>query len=307
VDALAAAISGMRRAGDGGGIVWLQGEPGSGRDSVVEAACRQADLSMHNMNHDAAWLHGEPADHATAWENSHTEVLVMPCAGSVPHHALGVLTTLAQRHKRVLVVPVRQAPATEPEAGGRRVPSNVVEVGPLTDDALLQLASVVFQGAPTAQLLRRLRSESGGLSGLACRIARRWLNSGRVIWTVDGLDVCPPRAGRELAMSGSLRRTLRLLSPLAEDVVNVVAVAGVDVMVADLATVVGELHGDADVAEVQEVLDRLVDSGLLREGPAGYRLREGHARQELLGWMRPRARQRVHALVADVVPMAVPL
>jgi hypothetical protein len=110
-----------------------------------------------------------------------------------------------------------------------------------------------------------------------------------------------------MAMSGSLRRTLRLLSPLAEDVVNVVAVAGVDVMVADLTTVVGELHGDADVAEVQEVCDRMVDSGLLREGPAGYRLREGHARQELLGWMRPRARQRVHALVADVVPMAVPL
>lgn len=306
VEEMAAAVGRMLRSGSGTGIVWVCGEPGSGRDSVVQAACRQLGVSVHNMNHEASWIHGRHLDPGSAWDIPATDVLVMPGADTVPKHALGMLCTLAHRHGGVLVVPVRThlqgvEATTLPDPS---VPTELVKVGALSQVAFVELAGVVLQGEPTGRLARRLRSESGALSGVACRIARRWLNEGRIVWTGEGLDLCAAGETGGLFMSGPLRRQLRLLSPLAADLMNVVAVASAGIVAADIASVMEEIH---DSPDIQPELDLLVDAGLLTVTTAGYRLRQSHARRELLGWMRPAVRRRMHGLFAELVPMGVAL
>jgi DNA-binding SARP family transcriptional activator len=307
VDSLAATISAMLRVEPGVGVVWLRGEPGSGRDSVVAAACAQAGLSMHDMGRDA-WLHDQPTVPVNAWEIPDTDVLVMPHAESVPPHAEKLLDTLARQHGGVLVVPLRVAPDTTgvDRRGLGSVPRKVVDVGALSNDDLADLAELVLQGVPSRRLLRSLHAESGGLSGAACRASRSWLEQGRVVWSVDGLELMSPQPDEGAAASGMLRRRVRMLSPFAEDLVNVLAVAGTEVDAGQVAEVVLALREGARTSDVQDALGQLVDAGLVALGSAGYRLRESHARPELLAWMRPQVRSELHRLVADRLPLALP-
>ncbi len=298
VDTLVETVSGMLRAEPGFGIVWLVGEPGSGRDSVAEAACRQGGLSMHDMGRDA-WQHRPEAGLEATWEIPGTDVVVMPHADSVPSHASKLLHTLARQHGGVLVVPVRCAPS-DPVGD---VPCAAVEVGPLTTDQLAELTELVLQGRPGSGLLRQLSAVSGGLAGTACRTARAWLNQGRVVWCVDGLELAATPSAEVAVASGTLRRRLRMLSPFTEDLVNVLAVAAVEVDAAQLADIVLSLREGYLASDVEAALGQLVDSGLVVLEGGGYRLRESHARPELLSWMRPQLRQQIHRLVADRVVM----
>lgn len=305
VDALAATAAGMLRSGGCGGIVWLVGEPGSGRDSVAEAACRQAELSMHDMGRDS-WLQRPGEMRVPLWEMPDSDVVVMPHADAVPSHAMKVLDTVARRHGGVLVVPVRRAPVLPAADETEPVSHEIVRVGPLTNDELAELTSVVLQGRPGARLLQQIRAASGGLSGEACRVARGWLSQGRVVWSVGGLELAETQAGKAASTSGTLRRRLRMLSPFAEDVVEVLAVASAQLDEQQLTDVVLSLREGGVVADVAEALDQLVDSGLVVRGDAGFTLRESHAGPELLSWMRPGARQRIHRLVADRVTLPLP-
>jgi DNA-binding SARP family transcriptional activator len=304
LDALTESVLRMREADGGAGIVWLVGEPGSGRDSIAEAACRQAGLSMHDMGRDP-WLRSSVGGPVTSWEMPDADVVLMPTAESVPRHALKVLETLADRQGGVLVVPVSRVPDATSE-GSSAVPQSVVEANPLTAAELSELAEVVLQGMPGPRLLRQLRAASHGLSGTACRTARGWLNEGRIVWSVDGLELAAAPTPEGAAASAVLRRRLRMLSPVAEDLVNVLAVVGDEVGPRQVAAVVSSLRDDVVDPHVETALGQLLDSGLVVLGARGYRLREDHARPELLAWMRPSVRQRIQTLFVDRVVIPSP-
>ncbi len=296
--ALTATLTRLIRQAPGGGLVWLVGEPGSGRDALAAAACREAGLLLHDLSVDPWGGAGVPLRIATA-DVPDSDVLLMPHAESVPQHAQKMLDTLALQHGGVLIVPVSTAPAVE---DARHV---TVAVGSLGDGDLALLAELVLQGMPSDRLLRVLRAESSGLSGLVCRVARTWLAEGRVVWSVDGLELADGGGPRVMSTFASLRRTLRLMSPFAEDVVDALAVAEVEVGADDLLAVVRRLRPGADADEVRAALSELVEAEIVVRGIEGYRLREGNAHPEIVAWMRPRLRQRMHLIVAEEVPMVV--
>ena len=301
VQRLAAALSDVLRQSSQGGVVWLEGEPGSGRDCVTAAACREAGLSLHDVGRDV-WLR-DPHDVAVSRaEIPASDVVLMPHAESVPPHAIKVLDTLARQHGGVLVVPVAEAP----QDSAAEVTRRTVVVERLDESELCDLAELVLQGTPTNRLMRHLRAESGGLSGVACRVARGWLTEGRVVWSVDGLELAESATGRLLGAAGTLRRSLRMMSPFAEDVVNVLALADVEVEADQVAAVVAELHAGASAETVGTALDQLVDAEHVVRGGRGYRLREVNAHPEIVAWMRPRLRQQLHRLVADHVTLSTP-
>lgn len=302
VDGLAMTLASMLRSDPGVGIVWLEGEPGSGRDSVVASACRQAGLSMHDMGRDA-WLQEDQTVSASAVAIPETDVVVMPHAESAPAHAAKMLDALARKQGGVLVVPLRHAPQELPRARSA-VPHTVVPVRPLTQAELSVLAESVLQGMPSTRLLRRLRAASGGLSGVACRTAASWLEEGRIVWTVDGLELAEATSvGDDDRVPGPVQRRLRMLSGFAEDVIHVVAVAGGEIEAESVAVVVLAIRQGGSANEVAQTLDGLVDAGLLTSGPGGYRVRDRRTQSELLAWMRPRLRRQMHLLFAERVSL----
>jgi hypothetical protein len=200
----------------------------------------------------------------------------------------------------VLVVPVAHAPE---DPGAEDVDHQVVSVGALDDRALHELAALVLQGTPSDRLLWQLRTESGGLAGVACRVAREWLAEGRVLWSVEGLELADAAHGHLLADAVGLRRALRLLSPFAEDLVHVLAVSGAEVSAGELERVALRLRPAAVPEQVRTALAQLVDAELVGTTRAGYRMRESHLNAHIVAWLRPHLRQQLHRLVAECVSL----
>jgi DNA-binding SARP family transcriptional activator len=301
VDAVVSAIASLRRSDSGSGVVWLCGEPGSGRDSVVETACEQLGLSLRNMNRDSTWIPEQPLVGEQPFAVPSADVVVMPRTESVSNHALGILSSLARRQRLVLVVPLqRHLWSTDVLMGlDEGIPAEIVEVSPLTDDELLVLARSVLQGEATPELLRALRLESGSLAGVACSVARRWLGEGRIVWTPDGLDIRGHEQPFGGPLSGAVRRSLRLFSPGAIDVLGVVAIADCDLTEHDIETVTQDLHPE-QYLHIPDILDSLIDGALLQLSPMGFQLRDRTSRREVIDWLRPSARRRMHCLVAEL-------
>jgi DNA-binding SARP family transcriptional activator len=302
VDAMVSAVAGLRRSGQGSGVLWLCGEPGSGRDSVVETACERLGLTLRNMNRDSTWMPEHPLAGEHPFAVPSADVVVMPRTESVSGHALGLLSALARRQRLVLVVPLqRHLWSTDVLVGlDEGIATEVVEVPALSEEDLLALARSVLQGEPTASLIRALRVESGSLAGLACSVARRWLGEGRIVWTPEGLDVRGQEESLGEPMSGAVRRSLRRLSPGAIDVLAVVAVADTDLTEHDIEAVTNALHPE-QYLHIPDLLDSLIDGGLLRLSPLGFQLRDRSSRREVIDWLRPSARRRVHCLVAELL------
>lgn len=296
----------VRSLGGAGGVVWLVGPEGSGRDTVVEAACRRLDLSLHNMNQQPEWLRsatmpgGDDRNAASdPWDVPETDVLVMPRAAHVPRHARSVLHQLVRRNRQVVVVPVQRhmAVAGGPwVAGDGDAPERLVEVPTLDRAEVEQLATAVLQGRPAPALVDRLVDAAEGRAGDTCRAARRWLNEGRVIWTVGGLDLGAGSVDVPLSAPEQLRRALCSLSAVDADVLAVVALADRALDPAELSRVALLLHG----CPVEEAdLGRLVAEGLLSQDGDGYRLHPDRERQDLVDRLRPHVRRRLLRLLGD--------
>jgi DNA-binding SARP family transcriptional activator len=291
----------MLAHGQGRGVVWLEGEEGSGRDHVLATACRNAGLTLHDLGRDA-WLHDQASVSAALSDVAHGDVVLMPHADTVPPHALKVVDRLAQ-NGQLLVVPVREAPELGGDLG---VTHKVEHVGPLDDQELLELAEVVLQGTPSGRLMQRLADESEGLSGTACRVARSWLAAGRVVWSVEGLELAEGRGAQVRGASATLRRSLRVMSPFAEDLVNALAVAGSEADPDDVVAVVLRLHPNATADEVMDACDQLVDGGHVVVDWEGLRLRQDLA-GEVVAWMRPTLLQQLRRLTAtELVSLPLP-
>ncbi len=302
VDSLVAALSRVRRSAEGCGLVWLCGEAGSGRESVVEAASRQLGLSMRNMNREPVWMPRQPLDSSRVFSGPVADVVVMPSTEHLPSHALSVLVTLVRRQQVTLVVPLVQPVASAPgilgsEAG---IAIEAVEVPALSDDDLASLARAVLQGEPAEDLVLRLRNLSSGLAGVASSLLRNWLEEGRIVWTADGLDLRVADDEQGSPPAGVLRRSLPLLRAEELDVLCMVAVADVQISRRDVNALMTAWYPGWN-RDTTEVLGRLVERDLLRLTPEGFRLQQRASRRELLDWLRPWVRQKLHRLVAETL------
>ena len=278
-----------------GTLVWLEGEPGSGRDSVTRAACRAAGLGLHELGREIWFGHAADLMPAVA-DASPSDVVLLPASTTVQPGSLTALESLVRRHGGLVVVPVRQVPVD-----GWRHP--VVRVGALPDADLADLTELVLQGTPSASLLDRLRAASGGLSGAACRTAQAWLAEGRVVWSVDGLALTDKRVPYLPSASLCVRRRLRMLSPYAGDAVEVLAVVDDETDPDEIVAVVCALHGAATPDEVRAALEQLVETEHVVAGRRGYRLLDQAVCTEFATWMRSTVRRRLSVLVAEHVSL----
>ena len=278
-----------------GTLVWLEGEPGSGRDSVTRAACRAAGLGLHELGREIWFGHAADLMPAVA-DASPSDVVLLPASTTVQPGSLTALESLVRRHGGLVVVPVRQVPVD-----GWRHP--VVRVGALPDADLADLTELVLQGTPSASLLDRLRAASGGLSGAACRTAQAWLAEGRVVWSVDGLALTDKRVPYLPSASLCVRRRLRMLSPYARDAVEVLAVIDDETDPDEIVAVVCALHGAATPDEVRAALEQLVETEHVVAGRRGYRLLDQAVCTEFATWMRSTVRRRLSVLVAEHVSL----
>ncbi|MDF1605623.1 BTAD domain-containing putative transcriptional regulator [Nocardioides sp. YIM 152315] len=154
------------------GIVWLLGEPGSGRGTVARQAARLAE---------------------SAFGRTSAAVEVLPEIVDVDALEAQRLRREAREDQCVLVVPIRSE-INDAVRGG----DVVVEVGRLGRVEFRALLSQLLQDRAAPPLEARLWTTSGGLAGRLCRTVRRLVQDGELAWTPDGVDVAVRGATRRL-------------------------------------------------------------------------------------------------------------
>lgn len=165
----------LQGAAHPGGVIWLRGEPGSGRGSVAQQARRMVEEL--------------PLPRRTTFE-------LLPEVVSLDDAEAERLIREAREQACVFVVPVRSSARS-----ARSLGEAVIEVGVLTRDEFDDLLWQLLQDRPTAALAERLWSTSGGLAGHVCRTVEQLVREGALAWTPTGMDVatrepvCPTRRG----------------------------------------------------------------------------------------------------------------
>lgn len=156
-----------------GGVVWLVGEPGSGRDAVAEEASRTLMLPVADDATDT------PAD-----SDGRPSVQLLADQGPLTDGLSHLLTAQARGRGRILFVPVTEV---QDETGAQEH-SRLVPVGPLGREDFDRVLGLVLQGTPVPELGDELFDETGGLPGRATRAARERIASGDLTWTTNGVD-----------------------------------------------------------------------------------------------------------------------
>lgn len=149
-----------------GGVIWLQGEPGSGRGAVAREAVR---------------LLGTVASVAA------DDILILPEVIALDDLERRRLRREARAERAVLLVPVRRpirAALSSDEASLR--------VEPLDRTEFRELVSQLLQERPSRMLEERLWSTTGGLAGHACRTVAELVRSGHLRWGPGEVRL-PPR------------------------------------------------------------------------------------------------------------------
>ncbi|HTW14057.1 MAG TPA: BTAD domain-containing putative transcriptional regulator [Nocardioides sp.] len=150
------------------GVVWLVGEPGSGRETVARESARTLMLPLGGSL-------AEPERQVVL------ELLSDQCA--LTRQLAATLRERARAQRRVLLAPVTSTPP-----GTRDASDAVVEIPPLAPESLREVLTVALQGRPTPELAAELCAESGGLPGRACAQVRHRLQDGSLSWTPEGVD-----------------------------------------------------------------------------------------------------------------------
>ena len=158
------------------GVVWLVGEPGSGRETVARDAARSLML---------------PLAYPPAGAEAGAILELFPDQGALTPGLVAMLQRLAEDRHRVAIVPVSRVPE-----GGVGGCGAVVEVPPLGRADFRRLVALVLQAEPTDQLAAELHAVAGGLPGKACRDTRRRLEAGDLTWTPEGVDAAPSTTTR---------------------------------------------------------------------------------------------------------------
>ncbi len=159
---LATHIRSMQRGPERGGVVWLQGEPGSGRGTVAREA--------RKIIEEVATPECPPVE-------------IAPEVVEVDGREVHILHEDALASERVLVVPIRKSSWPLPQ----RDP--VVRVDRLDRKEFHDLLVRLLQDPPTRRLETRLWRITGGLAGRTRRTVARLARDQALVWTPDGMDL----------------------------------------------------------------------------------------------------------------------
>jgi DNA-binding SARP family transcriptional activator len=159
-----------------GGVVWLVGEPGSGRDAVAQEAGRTMMLPLADDELEEA--HGESA-HPVGGPTLQR----LADQGPLTRGLADMLTEHARSQGRILLVPV-----TDVEEDGAHERDSVVGIGPLERADFGRMLGLVLQVRPAPELVTELYDQSRGLPGLATQLTRARVSSGDLTWTSRGVD-----------------------------------------------------------------------------------------------------------------------
>ncbi len=165
------AITGWLMEPDGpSGVVWLVGDPGSGRETVAQEAARALMLPLVE---EAA----EPREGAT--------IELLPDQGSLTKGLAATLHLRAATYGRIMVVPVSEVSS---RILGQDESEAVVRISPLNRSDFDRLMALTLQGRPTPELAKELYEDAEGRPGLGCRLARRRLRDGTLAWAPNAVD-----------------------------------------------------------------------------------------------------------------------
>jgi DNA-binding SARP family transcriptional activator len=159
------------------GVVWLVGEPGSGRDAVAEEAGRAMMLPEAD----------DAVDGARPRPDGRPTLQRLADQGPLTRGLADMLTDHARSQGRILLVPVTEVEDSDGHEG-----DSLVDVGPLAREDFGRLLRLVLQVKPTPELEEELFDESRGLPGRATQSARARIASGDLTWTTRGVDTARP-------------------------------------------------------------------------------------------------------------------
>ena len=177
-------------------MIWLHGEPGSGRSMLARQAQRMVDELPGARR---PTLHLLP------------EVMA-------PDHAMRErLQQTAKERACVFVVPVR-TPLDDLSHG-----EHVITVDRLDRDAFDAVLWQLLQERPAPELAALVWSASGGLAGQARRIVEHMVRDGELVWTPRGMDVAvrgKVRAGRRGPRINPVSKINAVCAPLLMDLAS---------------------------------------------------------------------------------------
>jgi DNA-binding SARP family transcriptional activator len=184
---------------------------------------------------------------------------------------------------------------------GRDVPGLVVELGPLTGDAIADLVRWAFpkyDATETERLTRRIGTDSAGIPLLAVELIyaiAHGMEPGAAAWPAPlrTLDQSLP-GDLPSTLVAAFRVSFRRLSPLAQSALSAIAVLGDRTSLARVALVAKLSPEDAEQA-----LDELEWTRWLESEPRGYAFVARIARDVVLeDMMTPGQRRRLEAIAA---------
>jgi DNA-binding SARP family transcriptional activator len=268
-------------------VVRVTGEPGTGRDAVLDRAVRDLGEARSRV---VVCPSEEQSQYAA--DNVRAALLTQDGPGVVP---TVVVVSAALPHGSTATV-------GDPALLAAGVREREVPVGPLPFDSLNELATSVLAGPVSPTLVHHLERESAGRAGAAVTLLRGWSARGSVVWTSDGLEIVSSDAGweEEHSFGRVLHEIYRQLSFDQIDLMQVMAVLNRPMTPVELAPLYAARSGQQDapgwgVEDLERLLDRLTDVGALRTGHRGYEFRHPRLRDATTAWTRPSARRRLQA------------
>jgi len=285
-------------------VMCVTGEPGSGRDTLIDAALDQAAVPAQHLHPRSSAPLPSTSEIAAAADRS--RVVVLPdldrCDDAAVAELANGLAGLRPVEGATVILPVQ---ATDLEAvlmelKAARLDVDVVQLHELSRPEMERLAGAVLCGPLSPGLVDSLMSVSGGLSRRATAELRRWLGTGRIVWTPTGLDLAPLHDQTSNPdIDKLMRRILERLCPLGVDVASVVALID---RPATAQLVLGLLDRiawpDVTEADVDLALDQLADLSVLRLGADGYEFKHERMRATTEAWLRHGVRRRLHRRLA---------
>jgi len=293
--------------GDGKGVVCLSGAPGSGRESLLQAAVERLPNAHLRPVRPPNVSRRNPAREMTQ-ASRHTDIAVMGPLDFPPARAQEamseLLAAIEPQPGRVLVL------ITSPEASalladdqtGERYRVHEVASPAMVDSDLRALAETLLAGPPSPELMTALASRSSGLAGAAVELLRAWISTGQIISTARGLDLTDeaPASTALSAASATFRLLAEQLEPSDLEMCQILAVLDQPATAADVMATLGtERRTERRRLQIEERLDVLAARGILSTVDGAYVFHD-RATQDLFElWLRPSLRERIVQLRDD--------